>query len=163
MFVSKKYRVAKMKSKYLLGWREWVSLPELGIERIKCKIDTGARTSALHAFYIDPFMVDDVKMIRFGIHPFANDMITVLHCEAKVIDERVVTSSDGNKSMRYVISTTMILGDIKKEIELTLTNRDTMRFRMLLGRRAMDDGCIVDPTLSYQKAKPISCKVNEKQ
>ncbi len=150
-----------MKSKYLLGWREWVSLPELGIERIKCKIDTGARTSALHAFYIDPFMIDDVKMIRFGIHPFANDMITVLHCEAKVVDERLVTSSDGNKSLRYVISTTMILGNIEKEIELTLTNRDTMRFRMLLGRRAMDDGCIVDPTLSYQKARLISYKVNE--
>jgi hypothetical protein len=151
----------KMELKYLLGWREWVSLPELGIERIKCKIDTGARTSALHAFYIDPFMIDDVKMIRFGIHPFSNDMITVLHCEAKVVDERLVTSSDGNKSLRYVISTTMILGNIEKEIELTLTNRDTMRFRMLLGRRAMDDGCIVDPTLSYQKARPISYSVNE--
>ncbi|MGW8169748.1 MAG: ATP-dependent zinc protease family protein [Sulfurovaceae bacterium] len=150
-----------MELKYLLGWREWVSLPELGIERIKCKIDTGARTSALHAFYIDPFMIDDVKMIRFGIHPFANDMMTVLHCEAKVVDERLVTSSDGNKSLRYVISTTMILGNIEKEIELTLTNRDTMRFRMLLGRRAMDDGCIVDPTLSYQKARPISYSVNE--
>ena len=150
-----------MELKYLLGWREWVSLPELGIERIKCKIDTGARTSALHAFYIDPFMIDDVKMIRFGIHPFANDMITVLHCEAKVVDERLVTSSDGNKSLRYVISTTMILGNIEKEIELTLTNRDTMRFRMLLGRRAMDDGCIVDPTLSYQKARSISYSVNE--
>lgn len=151
----------KMKSKYLLGWREWVSLPELGIERIKCKIDTGARTSALHAFYIDPFMVDDIKMIRFGIHPFTKDMTTVLHCEAKVIDERLVTSSDGNRSMRYVISTTMVLGDIKKDIELTLTNRDTMRFRMLLGRKAMDDNCIVDPALSYQKAKPIFYKVNK--
>jgi hypothetical protein len=140
---------------HLLGWREWISLPELGIDRLKCKVDTGAKTSALHAFYVDSFLVDDQKMIRFGIHPVQGDPTIIKHCEAKVIDERVVTSSDGNKTLRYVIETTMILGDITKKIQVTLTNRDNMRFRMLLGRRAIDKNFIVNPSLSYQDGKMV--------
>ncbi|HHO41931.1 MAG TPA: ATP-dependent zinc protease [Epsilonproteobacteria bacterium] len=139
-----------MQTRYLLGWREWVSLPDLGIDEIKCKIDTGAKTSALHAFYIDPFEENGIKKIRFGIHPKQDDLTTVLHCVADVLDRRVVTSSNGEKSTRYVIKTKMQLGEHTREIELTLTNRDTMRFRMLLGRRAMKDFFIVDPSLSYQ-------------
>lgn len=145
-----------MNNIHLLGWREWISLPELGIEKLKCKVDTGAKTSALHAFYVDSFMVDDQKMIRFGIHPIQGNTTIIKHCEAKVIDERVVTSSDGNKTLRYVIETTMILGDITKKIEVTLTNRDNMRFRMLLGRRAIDESFIVAPSLSYQNGKIIN-------
>lgn len=152
-------KVANMRQKRLLGWREWVSLPELGIDKIKCKIDTGAKTSALHAFYVDLFIRDNKKMVRFGIHPIHGDLTSVAHCEVEVFDERVVTSSDGNKTMRYVIKTEMIIGDISQEIELTLTNRDTMRFPMLLGRRAMESGFIVDPNLSYQNAKLLSMEV----
>ncbi len=145
-----------MVEKRLVGWREWVSLPELGIDKMKCKVDTGAKTSALHAFYVDSFIHEGVKMVRFGIHPVHDDLTAVSHCEAAVIDERIVTSSDGNKTMRYVIKTKMILGDTSQEIELTLTNRDTMRFPMLLGRRAMEYGFVVNPNLSYQNAKLLS-------
>lgn len=145
-----------MAEKRLLGWREWISLPELGIEKMKCKVDTGAKTSALHAFYVDSFIHDGEKMVRFGIHPIYGDLTAVSHCEAVVFDEREVTSSDGNKTMRYVIKTKMILGDTSQDIELTLTNRDTMRFPMLLGRRAMEYEFVVDPNLSYQNAKLLS-------
>ncbi len=142
----------------LLGWREWISLPELGIEKLKCKVDTGAKTSALHAFYVDSFMIDDQKMVRFGIHPIQSNTTVIKHCEAKVVDERVVTSSDGNKTLRYVIETTMVLGDLTKKIEVTLTNRDNMRFRMLLGRRALDESFMVAPYLSYQNGKIVDFK-----
>lgn len=145
-----------MASKYLLGWREKVSLPSLGISEILCKVDTGAKTSALHSFYIDPYKHDGKEMIRFGLHPIQDETDTVLHCQAEVYDRREVTSSNGDKDMRYVIKTTMVLGDQTKEIELTLTNRDTMKFRMLLGRRAMEKEYIVDPSLSFQNAKPVN-------
>jgi len=147
-----------MRQKRLLGWREWVALPGLGINRIKCKVDTGAKTSALHAFYVDSFYADGKHKIRFGIHPNHGDFSVVSHCEAFVVDQREVTSSDGSKTLRYVIKTEMIIGDITEDIELTLTNRDTMRFPMLLGRRAMTNNFIVDPNLSYQNAKTIQIK-----
>lgn len=142
--------------KYLLGWKEWITLPLLGIDKIKCKVDTGAKTSALHAFYIDPFTKGGKAMIHFGLHPNQDDTQTVLHCEAEVFDQRIVTSSNGDKDMRYVIKTEIVLGKHTKEIELTLTNRDTMKFRMLLGRRAMDGLFIVDPELAYQNGKSIN-------
>ncbi|MBN2768405.1 MAG: ATP-dependent zinc protease [Campylobacterales bacterium] len=144
-----------MKDFYLLGWREFVALPELGIENIKCKIDTGAKTSALHAFFVDPFMEDETKMIRFGIHPIQDDIKTEIVCEAKVLDQRVVTSSNGERDLRYVIKTKIIIGSCTKDIEVTLTNRDNMRFRMLLGREAMGDDFLVAPSLSFQDCKKI--------
>ncbi|MEJ2437079.1 MAG: RimK/LysX family protein [Sulfurovaceae bacterium] len=144
-----------MKDFYLLGWREIACLPELGIEDIKCKIDTGAKTSALHAFFVEPFIKDGIKMIRFGIHPDQDDTKNEIICETEIFDQRVVTSSNGERDLRYVIKTQIIIGGRVKDIEITLTNRDNMRFRMLLGREAMGDDFIVAPSLSFQNGKKI--------
>ncbi len=144
-----------MKDFYLLGWREVAHLPELGIEDIKCKIDTGAKTSALHAFFVESFIKDGIKMLRFGIHPDQDDTKNEIICETKIFDQRVVTSSNGERDLRYVIKTKIVLGGHSRDIEITLTNRDNMRFRMLLGREAMGDDFIVAPSLSFQDGKKI--------
>jgi len=137
----------------IVGWREWVSLPELGLPIIKAKIDTGARTSCLHAFSVEPFTKDNTKWVRFGIHPHQMDIESEIYCEAKVIDERFVTDSGGRKEKRQVISTQLGLGNQQRTIEITLTNRDTMRFRMLLGRMAMQENILVNPKKSYLLGK----------
>lgn len=135
--------------KATLGWREWLSLPELGIDHIKAKIDTGARTSALHAFYVEPFTRDEEPWVRFGIHPNQTSTEEVDHCEARVLDQRSVTDSGGHREVRYVIATTITMGAESITAELTLTDRETMRFRMLLGRTAMRGKFLVDPARSY--------------
>lgn len=134
--------------KTLIGWREWVSLPELGIDRVKAKIDTGARTSALHTFSLNVAHDRGRKIARFGVHPFQRNEDTVRWCEAPVVDERQVRDSGGHQEWRFVIATDMRMGDRLSEIELTLTARDTMLFRMLLGRTAMRPYC-VDPFASF--------------
>lgn len=140
-------------SKRVIGWREWLSLPELGVARIKAKIDTGARTSALHAFSIEEFRVDGSDWVRFQLHPHQYDTETVVTCEAEVIDRRDVTDSGGHTESRYVIKTAVTLGGETALIEMTLTSRDNMRFRMLLGRTAMSGLYIVDPEKSYLLSK----------
>lgn len=132
-----------------LGWREWCSLPELGLPAIKAKVDTGAKTSALHTFNIEPFSKDGKHFVRFWVHPLQRNGNLVRECVAAVKDEREVSDSGGHKEMRYIIETRVQIGHKHWPIEMSLTNRDTMRFRMLLGRRAMHDNIVVDPTASY--------------
>lgn len=133
----------------LLGWREWLSLPDLGLTCIKAKVDTGARTSTLHAFYVDPFHRRGVGFVRFGIHPLQRRTDIVMHGEAPVIDRRKVADSGGHREERFVILTPLVLAGLEWPIELTLTNRESMLFRMLLGRTALIGRAHVDPAGSF--------------
>jgi hypothetical protein len=139
----------KKKMRKRIGWREWVSLPELGILNIKTKVDTGARTSALHAFSLRPFRENNCDKISFDIHPIQHNSTVVVTCTADIIDKRWVTDSGGHSEERFVISTPIILGNESWPIEITLTERDTMLFRMLLGRSAIRKRYVVDPARSF--------------
>lgn len=131
------------------GWREWVSLPEIGIKQIKAKVDTGARTSALHAFELRPYTERGRDRVEFRIHPLQKDVDTVITCNADVLDKRIVTDSGGHKEERFVIETSLSIGSQSWPIEMTLTSRDDMLFRMLLGRTAIKNRAQVDPARSY--------------
>ncbi|MBU1004043.1 MAG: ATP-dependent zinc protease [Proteobacteria bacterium] len=137
----------------LIGWREIVAFPEWGIPGLKAKIDSGAKTSALHVFEPEVFERDGKRFVRFQIHPLQNSDLVSLPCEAELVERRKVTNSGGQSQRRYVVRTVIELAGRHWPIELTLTNRDKMKYRMLLGRSAMSGELLVDPQLSYQCGK----------
>ena len=141
----------KSKNSHTLGWEEWVSLPDLSLPAIKAKIDTGTRTSALHAIAIEPFGTDKNPQVRFIMRPDPNDSSTEVVCSAKVTDRRNVTSSNGGSELRYVISANISVGGETWPIEVSLTNRETMSYRMLIGRSAIPENFSVNPTFSFEQ------------
>lgn len=142
-----------MNGKKALGWREWIGFPEFNIPRIKAKIDTGARTSALHAFIVTPFIRDETPWVRFAIHPQQGSTDNVVECEAPVKEQRVVRDSGGHEELRYVIDTLIRIGDDVIRAEVTLTDRDSMTFRVLLGRTALGANYVIYPDRSYLQSK----------
>jgi hypothetical protein len=140
----------------IIGWREWMALPDLGIAAIKAKIDTGARSSALHAFNIEPFSENGKQMVSFQVQPQQRDTINIVQTRAEVLDRREIRNSGGHTEVRYTILTPVEVNDIRWSIELTLTNRSTMKFRMLLGRQAIRDRFLVDPGRSFLLARSLS-------
>jgi hypothetical protein len=139
----------KPKEPLKIGWREWVSLPDLYVDAIKAKIDTGARTSALHAYRIEPFRRGGMVWLRFELHPLQRSEAAKVACEARAIDERTVRNSGGGVERRYIIKTLVKLGEQSWPIELALANRDQMGFRMLLGRTALQSRALIEPGRSY--------------
>lgn len=144
------------------GSEEWVSLPELKIPLIKVRVDSGAKTSAIHAVNIFPFQRNGESWVSFDIHPLQFDGKQVVHCEAQVVDRRVIKSSSGNRESRYVIRTPLKIGEEVWDIEITLANRDSMGYRMLLGREAMRGKILVDPDSSFLFGERTSEEISEK-
>jgi hypothetical protein len=139
-----------------LGWREWVGLPQLGLSRIKAKVDTGARTSTLHAFELRPFKENGRDRVEFKIHPQQRNSELIVTCVADIVDERPVTDSGGHREQRWIISTPLTIGAYTWPIEMTLTSRDSMMFRMLLGRTAINGLAVVNPAKSYLVGKKLT-------
>lgn len=142
-------KITKKKKRLLIGWREWIALPALDIPFIKAKIDTGARTSALHAFALRPFQEEGKQKICFDIHPFQHNTETIVTCIADVVDKRLITDSGGHTEERFVICTSMMIGEYCASIEISLTERENMLFRMLLGRSALSRQFRINPRRSF--------------
>lgn len=142
--------------RFVTGWREWLALPELGIPGIKAKIDTGARTSALHTHDYEIFRRGEDDWVRFHLHPLRRSEDVVLQCEAKILEHREVKDSGGHPELRPFIATTARLGECEWPIGLSLTNRESMKFRMLLGRQALAGWFLVDPSASYLMGGSLS-------
>ncbi len=145
---------ARRSERTTVGWREWVALPEWGVPAIKAKIDTGARTSALHAFDIETFERHGVALARFAIHPWQDSSSDVVVVEAPLLERRQVRSSSGTAKVRPVVLTEVALAGRTERVEVTLTRRDEMGFRMLIGRQALRRRFLVDPGRSYMGGKP---------
>jgi ribosomal protein S6--L-glutamate ligase len=148
--------------KTIIGSEEWIALPEFSIPAIKVRVDSGAKTSAIHAVNIQPIQRNNEAWVTFDVFPLQFDGKKVKHCEAKVIDQRTVKSSTGTREKRFVVKTTMQIGKHSWDIELTLTNRDSMGYRMLLGREAMAGKMIVDPANGFLMGSLSDEEVNIK-
>ncbi len=146
---------SKSKTYPPIGWREWVALPDLGISLIKVKVDTGARSSALHAFKIKEIPEAGGTKVKFQVHPFQRNAKTTLECQADLLEYREVRSSGGHVTLRPVVVTTIRFMDQEWPIELTLVSRDSMGFRMLLGREAVRGRFFVDAGQSYYGGQPV--------
>lgn len=144
-----KKKTQRKQARETVGWREYLSLPELGVKRIKAKIDTGARTSSLHADEIKIRRRGSKKFVEFIVHPLQKSKKKIVKCRAPLLEERFVRSSTGHQSLRPVILTEIQIGSHLQMIELNLINRDVMGFRMLLGRQAVRDHFLVDPGRSF--------------
>jgi ribosomal protein S6--L-glutamate ligase len=151
--VKKKNTAAIKSAMKKIGWREWCALPDLQIPIVKAKIDTGARTSALHAFNIKPLIERGAPHVEFHVNPLQRNRAINITCIAPIVDQRAVTNSGGISQQRYVIMTNLKFGDQQWEIELTLTNRDAMGFRMLLGREALRRRVLIDPASSFTQGR----------
>lgn len=138
----------------IVGWREWVTLPSVGVEWLKAKIDTGAQTSSLHAWDVEPFVRDGVEWVRFEIHPLQRSTRDAVIAELPVHDHRSVRSSNGAEQERYVVLMDLRLLGRVITAEVTLTRRDAMGYRMLVGRQALEQGFLVDSASSYIGGKP---------
>ena len=147
-------RAADVDELALIGWREWVAFPEWGLDAVKAKIDTGARTSALHAEDVETFERDERRWARFVVHPWQRNDGDAQVVEAVLVDQRHVTSSSGATSLRPVVRAVIDVAGSPHAIEITLTRRDEMGFRMLLGRKAMAGLYLIDLSLSYVTGRP---------
>ncbi len=152
----------KKNSKKTIGWKEWFELPCLALPAIKGKIDTGAKTSSLHAFNIESFYLEDVEYVRFDVHPLQKNKRLTRSCVARVVDHRMVSDSGGKKEKRFVIKSDLKIGEHKIRIELTLANRDSMAFRMLLGREAVKQArMIVDVSKSFAQGEKNKTEISK--
>lgn len=143
-----------MKSPPVMGWREWIDLPELGVRRVKAKVDTGARSSSLHAEGIELFQARGLVSVRFVVLPLQRSRLNPVACQMPLYDERYVKSSNGSRELRPVIRTAVAWGGLSWEVDITLTSRDLMGFRMLLGREAIRRRFLVDTGSSYFGGRP---------
>lgn len=156
--------MAKKKKRELpiIGWREWVGLPDLGIGSIKVKVDSGARSSSLHAFDLQAFHRDEEEWVRFRVHPVQRSKENGVTVEARILEYRSVKSSSGQAQVRPVIITPVELLGQRWPVELTLAGRDAMGFRMLLGREAFRNRFLVDGGRSYYGGQPAKVKKKRK-
>ena len=138
-----------MNKKQIVGWREWLKLPDLNIPAIKAKVDSGARTSCLHALDIERIKHEGQDMVEFKIQPLQRNSTLLIPARAPLVDIRKITDSGGHTETRFVIATQMSLGRLEKSIDITLTQRPSMMFRMLLGRMAMSEDMLIDPSVSF--------------
>jgi len=144
----------RKKTKPVIGWREWIALPELGVDTIKVKVDTGARSSAIHAHQVKMYEQDGQQRVKFIIRPIQHDARVQVHADCPLHEKRSVRSSTGHEQVRPVVITPVTLHGQTFEIELTLTNRDEMGFRMLLGRSAVRRRFLIDPGRSFLSEDP---------
>ncbi len=147
--------------KKIIGNQEWCAFPELGIPAIKARIDSGAKTSSIHAFNISAYVKNDIDWVSFEVHPVKRNDEILIRCECPIVDIRDVKSSSGTSETRYVISTPMSLGGSVWDAELTLSDRDAMGYRMLLGREAMNGRLVIDPSMKCVLGKLSTKKINK--